>query len=235
MKIVVFRHTTCDGLGSFARGFENFGADYFYIDTYREDISTFDALAPDVLVVLGGSPGVYQAEYYPFIRQEIDIIEKRLTAKKPVLGVCLGAQMMAKALGADVYIGKNGTEKGWFDIQLTEAADDTPLAHLDAAHTKMLQWHGDTFDLPDGAIHLARSNQYENQIFSFNNSLALQCHAEVTPCILKSWIVNAAGDIPEGKLDVHDMMAKTDMHIETLMSQSAKFIEGWLSEIRDDM
>ncbi len=235
MKIVAFRHTTCDGLGSFARAFENFGADYFYIDTYREDISTFDALAPDVLVVLGGAPGVYQAEYYPFIRQEIDIIEKRFAANKPVLGVCLGAQMMAKALGEDVYVGKNGVEKGWLEIDVTDAAKGSPLEHLDGQHTKMLQWHGDTFDMPKQATHLAKSNQYANQAFSFGKSLGLQCHAEVTPCILKSWLVNAAGDVADGKLDVVDMMDKTDKHIGTLMEQSGKFIEGWLSEIKAAM
>lgn len=235
MNIVAFRHTTCDGLGSLAHALERAGLDYRHIDTYREDFSSFDPLMPGLLIVLGGAPGVYQAEQYPFLVDEMIILEKRLAADLPTLGICLGAQMMAKALGSDVYIGKQGPEKGWHSIKVSEAGKETAVRHLDSEHTRMLQWHGDTFDLPQGATLLASSDQYDQQVFSWGkNVLGLQCHVEVTPCILKSWIVNAAGDVHEGKLDVEKVRQDTDDHLETLMTQSEKFFMEWLGHIKKD-
>lgn len=230
MNVVAFRHTICDGLGSLAGALEKAGADYTYLDTYYQDIADFDALAPDLLIVLGGAPGVYQAALYPFISDEIKAIEKRLAAGLPVLGICLGAQMMAKALGANVYVGEPGPEKGWFPLTVNEAGKNTPVRHLDGSQTSMLHWHGDTFDLPQGATLLASSAQYKNQVYSWgDHGLGLQCHAEVTPTILKSWMVNAAGDVAEGRLDLEKLRRETETHAPGLMTQAERFLLEWLA------
>ncbi len=232
INVTAFRHTISDGLGSLAAALEKAGADYRYIDTYKEDVSDFDALAPDLLIVLGGAPGVYQADLYPFIKQEIKILEKRLAAGLPVLGICLGAQMMAKALGSEVYIGEQGQEKGWHKIYINEAGKQTAVRHLDAAHTSMLHWHGDTFDLPDGATLLASSDLYRNQIFSWGDcALGLQCHAEATQNILQSWMVDAAASVHKGELDLHRLRAQTDANTDILMRQTELFLHDWLEQV----
>lgn len=233
MNVAIFRHSNCDGAGSLGATLRKAGEDFTYVDTYLDDISSFDALAPDLLIVLGGAPGVYQAAHYPFITREVEILEKRLAADLPTLGICLGAQMMAKALGANVYKGPQGPEKGWYTLKVNEAGMKTPVRHFDAAHTSMLQWHGDTFDMPEGAVLLASSDKYPNQIFSWGrNTLALQCHAEASPSILRSWLVNAADEVAQGTLDLEAMRRDNERHNETLMRQSEKFLLEWLAQIR---
>lgn len=233
MNIVAFRHTNCDGLGSIAHILKKLGESHVYIDTYLEELDGFDPLAPDLLIVLGGAPGVYQAELYPFLKQERAILERRLAADLPTLGICLGAQLMASALGANVYKGPQGPEKGWFPLTVNEAGMKTPARHFDGAQTNMMQWHGDTFDMPEGAVLLASSAQYKHQIFSYGkNAFGLQCHPEVTPAILKSWLVQSADDAAEGKIDLARMRADNAANAETLMRQTEAFLSEFLSQIR---
>lgn len=233
MNVVTFRHTISNGLGTLGTALEKAGAAFHYIDSFHEDISHFDACEPDLLIIMGGECGAYQGELYPFLDDEVRIIERRLARDLPVLGVCLGAQLMAKALGAPVYIGPQGQERGWFPLSVTEEGMKTPVRHLDQQHTHMLGWHGDTFDLPDGAALLASSAQYKNQIFSYGrNALALQCHAEATPYILNSWFVGAVNDVASGAIDLEEMRADTKKHGQTLALQTEKFMLEWIDQIQ---
>lgn len=234
MNIVAFRHTNCDGLGSIAHILKKAGESHVYVDTYLDELDGFDPLAPDLLIVLGGAPGVYQAELYPFLKQERAILEKRLAVDLPTLGICLGAQLMASALGANVYKGPQGPEKGWLPLQVNEAGMKTPVRHFDAAHTSMMQWHGDTFDMPQGATLLASSDKYRHQIFSFGkNAFAFQCHIEVSPNILKSWLVQSAGDVADGEIDLAAIREGNAAHAHTLMRQTETFLLEYLSQIKE--
>ncbi len=232
-KVAVFRHgRSDDGLGSLAPVLKKIGAEYYYVDAFFKGLSDFDPLAPDLLVILGGTLGVYQADHYPFINEEIRIVEKRLAADLPTFGICFGAQLMAKALGAEVYIGKQGPEIGWYDLNVNGAGKKTSARHLDVEHISMLQWHGDTFDLPQGAELLASSDSYENQIFSWGkNALALQCHIEATPRIFEGRMVGVAGDIEKGDLDPHKIKEGKEDRLKALMMQSETFFLEWLQEI----
>jgi GMP synthase-like glutamine amidotransferase len=149
------------------RVLERFGASCTYVPVAISDLSVFDPLEPDLLVVLGGAPGVYQSNDYPFLKEEVRILEKRLAHDKPTLGICLGAQLMAAALGASNFKGQQGSERGWSDIQITPEGQNSPVAVFDHSKTKVMQWHQDTFDLPDGATLLATGDVYRNQIFSW--------------------------------------------------------------------
>ncbi len=236
MKIVVFRHMFSGGLGSLGAVLDKEGLAYHYVDCWHEDLSGFDALGPDLLIVMGGAPGVYQADTYPFIKQETEILGRRLAQDLPTLGVCLGAQMMAASQGGAVYPGPKGKEKGWFPLKITEKGKKTPARHLDGALTYMAQWHGDTFDLPAGADLLASSEMYENQVFSWRkNGLGLQCHAEATPIIVKAWTVSSASEALTGTIDPAQMRADTEKHCATLMAQTEKFMSEWLGQVRENI
>jgi GMP synthase (glutamine-hydrolysing) len=117
------------------------------------------------VIVLGGPMGVYEADRHPRLRGEIALLEHALAASKPVLGICLGAQLLAATLGARVYPGPR-KELGWFDVTLTSAAGEDPLFREAPARFEALHWHGDVFDLPAGARHLASSELTAHQAFS---------------------------------------------------------------------
>jgi len=145
MKLAVaIRHVSFEDLGNFgpvlaARGFE-----VRYIDCGTDDVAAIDPFAPDLLIVLGGPIGAYEDDLYPFIKDEVSLLEQRLKARRPTLGVCLGAQMIARTLGARVYPAPH-KEIGWSRLTLTAAGGVSPLQHL---KSPVLHWHGDTFDLP---------------------------------------------------------------------------------------
>lgn len=176
--------------------------------------------------------GVYQADIFPYLGDEINYIAKRLAADKPYLGICLGAQLMAKALGAEVYPGKQGKEIGWHSINVNEAGAKTPLKHLDAKQTPMMQWHGDTFDLPEGAVLLASSDQYQQQAIGFGKKgLGLQCHPEVTKSNIELWLATGYQELQQVGLNVPTLRAKTLENIETLNKQRTKFFNEWLDQV----
>lgn len=148
------------------------------------------------LIVMGGPMGVYEIDIYPHLKVISRLIREAINRNFKVLGICLGAQLIAHTLGAKVYKG-HGEEIGWHDIELTgDGLRDSLMLSL-AKHPfvgdiwrkfKVFHWHGDTFDLPIGAVHLARSSSYENQAFRYkDNVYALQFHIEVTKELLEQW------------------------------------------------
>jgi len=191
---VAIRHVAFEDLGSFAAVLERRGWTISYRDATVDDLGEAEVLAADLLVVLGGPIGAYEEELYPFLTDELRLIEERLAAGRPVLGICLGSQLMARALGARVYPGR-GKEIGWAPLELTDAGRASCLAAL-GDDTPVLHWHGDTFDLPEGAGLLASTPRYLNQAFAWErHGLALQCHIEVEAAGLERWYVGHASEI----------------------------------------
>ena len=119
------------------------------------------------MVVMGGPIGVYQADDFPFLKTEIEMLKERIAADKPTIGICLGSQLIATALGATVVKGDAGMEMGWSPLMLTDEAKGTEAELLCGSKTNMLHWHGDTFDMPEGATLLASSEKYKHQIFVY--------------------------------------------------------------------
>ena len=140
---------------------------------------------------------VYEMDATPYLRDEARFIEKAVRTGRHVLGVCLGAQMLAHVLGSRVYPGGQ-KEIGWYDVALTdEGMQDRCMAALAVDGTKtaqVFQWHGDTFDLPPHCVNLASSTLYPNQAFRYSDRVyALQFHIEVTPGIVSGWLGNEKG------------------------------------------
>jgi GMP synthase (glutamine-hydrolysing) len=140
------------------------------------DIDSFD-----LLIVLGGPMGVRDVKKYPWLKEEKKFIRKAIKENKKVLGICLGAQLIASALGAKVYKGKE-KEIGWFDVFRSPEAGQTPFHRVLPVSMKVFHWHGDTFEIPGGAKKLAGNSLYPNQGFAWEERvLALQFHLEMTP------------------------------------------------------
>jgi GMP synthase (glutamine-hydrolysing) len=193
--VTVLRHVAFEDLGILEELFKERGWKTTYIEAPVADWRKFDPLKADLLVILGGPIGVYEEDIYPFLTPEIAAIKKRLDADKPTLGICLGAQLIARALGANVYPGPE-KEIGWKPLLLTVMGHKSLLRHLAAEHTFMFHWHGDTFDLPQGATLLAGTEVCLHQAFMWGEAtLAFQCHPEVKAADLEKWYVGHAVEI----------------------------------------
>jgi GMP synthase (glutamine-hydrolysing) len=232
-QAVAVRHVAFEDAGSFAAVLEQQGYALRYVEAGMDDLAAVEAAAPDLLLVLGGPIGAYEDDIYPFIDDELRLIGARLAARRPMLGICLGAQLMARAMGARVRPGDNGKEIGWAPLQLTGAGQASPLRHLAPELTPVLHWHGDTFDIPDGAERLAGSAQYPNQAFAVgSHALALQFHPEVTAAGMERWFIGHAGEIGATPgISVPQLRLDTGRWAAGLQAQGRRMFAEWLGQL----
>lgn len=228
---VVVQHLAFEDLGTLAPVLTQRGYQITYLQAGVDPLQNLPSESPDLLVLLGGPIGVYQQQDYPFLADELNLLKSRFEQDLPVLGICLGAQLMAHALGAQVYPGKRGKELGWSPIFISEAGQHTGLTHLAAG--PILHWHGDTFDLPQDCVHLASSTPYLNQAFSYrNNSLALQFHPEVTVSGMERWLIGHVGEIEATPgVTVEQLRQDTQAFGAQLQQNAALFWQDWLNHI----
>lgn len=229
-KALVLVHVAFEHLGTLAPVLTDAGFTLEYVEASTASLTTIDPLAPDLLVIMGGPIGVYEGETYPFINAEIDLIRRRLEAQKPILGICLGAQMMAAALGARVYAGTQGKEIGWAPLSACADAERCPaIAALLQPGIQVLHWHGDTFDLPEGAQHLASSALYRNQAFAMGRyALALQFHPEVQTRELERWYVGHAAELAAARVSVTQLRQDAQRLAPLLEGAARNFWHQWL-------
>jgi GMP synthase-like glutamine amidotransferase len=211
MRIHVLQHVPFEGPASIgdwaaAKGFP-------ITRTRLFDQGTLPDLADfDWVVAMGGPMGVADQASYPWLEEEKGFIREAITDGKTVVGVCLGAQMIAAALGANVYRNPE-KEIGWLPIELTEQGRKSgPMAFL-PQRLEIFQWHGDTFDLPAGAVHLARSEACEHQAFLYEQRvLGLQFHLESTPASVEDLVANCAEEMTSGRYvqDAGRILAATE-------------------------
>jgi GMP synthase (glutamine-hydrolysing) len=225
---VAIRHVAFEDLDAFAPALAARGYKASYREAPTDDLGIAELVDCDLLVVLGGPIGAYEEDRYPFLKSEIALIEKRLKASRPVLGICLGAQLMARALGAKVYAA-GFKEIGWSGVSLSAGGRASPLAKL-APGMRVLHWHGDTFDLPSGATHLASTPRTPNQAFAVGrHGLALQFHLEVSAAGLERWLVGHAVEIAATpRVSVPRLRADAAKFAAETVPQGRAVLDTWL-------
>lgn len=178
-RIHCFRHVPFEGLGCIETWCKRKSYPVSYTDFYDIDFQIPPSVDYDVLVVMGGPMGVYEEDKYKWLNPEKKAIKEAIDNNKVVIGICLGSQLIANVLGAEVYKNKE-KEIGWWSIQFTDEGKKTVLFDTLGDELTVFQWHGDTFDLPEGAIRVASSEVCLNQAFIYNQKvLGLQFHFEV--------------------------------------------------------
>ncbi len=226
-RALVIRHVDHEGIAGYREPIEAAGYSVDRVAAHEAGCARLDTLSPDLLVVMGGPMGAYDTDKFPWLAGEIDVLRRRLEVGKPTLGVCLGSQLIAAALGAEVRRGPV-REIGFAAIDLTDAGRQGPLRHL--ADTDMLHWHGDTFDVPDGCELLATTNHYAQAFARGSTMLALQFHAEMgEDSRFDQWLINDAadfievGETPESLREAHDRLGPKAVRA------GQKMIAEWLA------
>ena len=226
--LLAIRHVPFEDLGSYAAVLSESGYAIQYAEAPTADFSALARRAWDLLVVLGGPIGVDDGADYPFLAPELAFVESRLKTDAPTLGICLGSQFIAKALGAKVYrIGE--VEVGWSPLHLTEAGRASPLRHLAGP---VFHWHGEAFDLPAGATHLASTRLTPHQGFSWGwATLAMQFHPEVTQAGLEQWYVGNSSELRELDLKPGELRRSAAAHAAAMQQQGKVLLSEWLATL----
>lgn len=190
MRVLVLQHHPDEGPGTLGGYLRDRGAELVFVHTHLGEDPPRDADGFDALVSMGGPMNVYDEDKHPWLAQENQLLARAAHDGLPIIGVCLGAQLLAKALGAKV-VRSPGEEIGWYEAKLTPAAAADPLWAGVEPLVPVVQWHGDMFQVPQGGELLAAGELCPNQAFGWKNAYGLQFHVEVTPAILEAWFPEA--------------------------------------------
>ena len=197
LHIHYFQHVPFEGLGCIEKWIEEKGHTVNHTKFYEAEV--LPAMTDfDWLIIMGGPMGVYDDATFTWLQQEKEFIKQAITADKTVIGICLGSQLIAAALGADVY--KNTQKEiGWFDVALTAIGKENKLLEGFDDQFKVFHWHGDTFDLPENAEHLLQTDVCKNQAFLYKEKiLGLQFHFEVTSETLAEMVKHGRDELTAG-------------------------------------
>lgn len=183
-SIWIFRHVDCEGPGYLARVLERHRIDYRLIAIDRGDPVPDNLSGASALVFMGGPMSANDAD--DWIQRELALIRAAAARRLPLLGHCLGGQLISKALGA-VVKANPVTEIGWYAVERYENVEADAWLHEVSFPVELFHWHGETFELPDKAVPLFKSRFCENQAYAMDNILALQCHVEMLPGMVTEW------------------------------------------------
>lgn len=236
MKICILQHVPFEGAGTILPYFQGKGHQVEMIHCYQEHqlpaIEDFE-----LLIVMGGPMSIHDINKYPYLIEAKEFIDLSIKGGKWVLGICLGAQLIAEALGARVK--PNHTKEiGWYPVQQTEGASRSWLADLLPCEFTCLHWHGDTFDIPEGAVHVARTQVCENQAFVWNERvIGLQFHLEFTPQSTQNLIDRSQHELAE-RNDTTGQWIQTEQQMLNEPSRfevANKIMAGLLEHIESDI
>lgn len=225
--VLALRHVAFEDLGILEPALTARGYTVRYADAGIGRVNPGDVEAADLLVILGGPIGVHDDDRYPMLRNTKTAIAQRLRSGTPMLGICLGAQLIADAMGAAVRP-TGSAEIGYAPLHLTPEGRTSPLRHLDGV--PVLHWHGDEFGIPEGTAHLASTPGFPHQAFSSPNVLGLQFHLEADSELIERWLIGHAHELSHHGLDPRSIRAQAGTHGPELRQAAAKVLHAWLEE-----
>lgn len=230
MSVLILKNIPTEGPGTIEDFLRENNMNYRIVELSSDELPSVEKY--DTLIIMGGPMSVNETDIYPYISKEIELVKEFINKGKKVLGICLGAQIMAKALGSEIYAGAV-KEIGWYDIELQENGYRDPLITKLATHQsskdfwkrfKVFHWHGETFDIPSGAVKIARSELYPNQAFRYGrNAYAFQFHIEVTKEMIYEWLKNEPVAMDKLRKD-------TEAFYEDYSGRAKNFYKGFFRE-----
>ena len=228
---LAIRHVTFEDLGAFAPVISAAGFEIDYVDVAEQNLGALESDAMDLLVILGGPIGAYEETVYPFLKHELVLIERQLVAGRPLMGICLGAQLIARAVGERVFP-SSSKEIGFDRISLTESGVKSCLMPF-AEEPITLHWHGDSFDLPRNAVRLASTERCENQAFSIGpNVIGFQFHPEADGHGIEKWLVGHAVELAAAAVDIRRVRADAQVHGVQLAKKAHQVAAAWIDQIQ---
>ena len=232
MSVLILKNIASEGPGTLEVFLQERGMYYRIVNCGTEDIPGSKDF--DTLVMLGGPMSVNEEDVYPYIKREMGLVKEFAAEGKKIFGICLGAQIMAKALGAKVYPGPE-KEIGWYDIELTdEGIGDRCMKEL-AVYSRsgagdfgtkfrVFHWHGETFDIPGGAVRLAKSELYPHQAFRYGEgAYAFQFHIEVTKEMIYEWLKGES-------VDMDQIRQQTEAMYDDYLGRAMKFYKEFFAQ-----
>jgi GMP synthase (glutamine-hydrolysing) len=232
-KIIVLQHHPAENLGNIASALEGAALAWQYVRIHDGHPVPKDLKSAGGLIVMGGPMAVYQTDRFPFLKDEMRLIEAAVAQGKPVLGVCLGAQIVAAALGAQVEKNPAGKEIGWAPVRLSAAAQADQLFRGFAETITPFHWHGDHFAPPRGAVALASSDKTPCQAFRYGEKTwALQFHLEVTRTGIENMTIAFARELDREKISARAMLSDASVFLPALESLAETIFSRWATPIQ---
>ncbi len=225
--VLVLQHAACEPLGMIESALNASGLSVRSFHVQNGDVVPPEIGAAAGLIILGGSMGVHDQQQYPFLGEELRLIKQAAAQKVPILGVCLGAQLLAYALGAEVKQNRR-QEIGWHPVFLTADAAEDPLWHGLPETWMGFHWHGDFFRAPPGAVSLASSALTPCQAFRFGSfAYGFQFHLEVTDAIIRDWNTEFAGELVREELSAAPILTGILAHLPPMQSIAREVFGRW--------
>lgn len=219
--VLIIQNDAREGAGRLGGMLVERGVDTMNWLGWEADYDRLDCIDYAGLVVLGGAQSVYETDQYPYLVSEIGLIKAFIAADKPVIGLCLGGQLIAAALGGRVYPGAQ-KELGWFDIYLSDAAEDDPVMGGQPQIASAYHFHGDCFDTPPGCVKLASSELTGSQLFRYGDRVyGFQFHPEVDQALVEIMCRNNV-----------DYMAANGYDADAVIEESALLLPGYEDRTR---
>lgn len=230
-KVLILQHVACEGPAMIGEALQRRGMSTRVVRVHTGEPVPATLAEADALVVMGGPMGVYEADCHPHLRDELRLIENTLRRRQPVIGVCLGSQLLAAALGARVYP-SGGKEIGWYRVDLTDAGADDPLLCDAPRSFTALHWHGDVFDLPAGAVRLASSERTECQAFRYgDDAYGLLCHLEVRQPQLASMTAAFADELAAANVAAEAILGDATARLAALEPIGTRIFDRFAQRI----
>jgi len=230
--VYILQHIHCETPGLISDYLQEAGIGVRFVKTFEGQPVPSEMIDAAGLVIMGGPMSAYDHERLPFLLDEQRLIENALRVEKPILGICLGSQLLAATLGAEV---KSGTKKeiGWHRLRLTEAAAEDPLWAGVQAQFTAFHWHGDVFDLPQGTISLASSELTPCQAFRYSDAAyGLLFHMEVTQKILNAMVAEFLEELDAENIASASITQQSENYLPNLQSIGATVFRRWTKLIK---